>query len=115
MKPAASRRCTSSAMTSRRSSLKGCNDCLTGRSLGSVLSLCSASSLGTPGMSDELHERAFLCWDHARPDRHRLAGVAWDQLDGAGVCRCLEGSGVATLRIGLLEYDGVVVVDPARV
>src|SRR3954465_5054342 len=64
---------------------------------------------------EELDERAFLGWAHARPDRHRLAGVAWDQLDGAGVRRCLKGSGVATLRIGLLEYSGVIAVDLACV
>src|SRR3954471_23646625 len=68
-----------------------------------------------PVLKEELDERAFLCWAHARPDRHRLAGVAWDQLDGAGMRRCLEVGGVAALRVGLLEYGGVVVVDPARV
>src|SRR3954471_5171015 len=57
MKPAASRRCTSSAMARRRSSLKGRSDCLTCRALGSVLSLCSASSLGTPGMTEGFHAK----------------------------------------------------------
>src|SRR4051812_5618435 len=68
-----------------------------------------------PVLTEELDERAFLCWAHACPDRHRLAGVAWDHLDGAGVCRCLKGDGVATLRVGLLDYGGVVLVDLARV
>src|SRR3954470_622190 len=65
-----------------------------------------------PVLTEELDKRAFLCWAHARPDRHHLAGVAWDQLEGAGVHRCLEGGGVATLRIGLLESGGVAAVDP---
>src|SRR3954464_5084942 len=55
-----------------------------------------------PVLTEELDECVFLCWAHARPDRHRLAGVAWDQLDGAGMHRCLEGNGVAALRVGLL-------------
>src|SRR3954469_23242491 len=57
MKPASSSRFTSMAVAFRRSSFIGRSVCLTGRALGSTCNLCSASSLGTPGMSEGFHAK----------------------------------------------------------
>src|SRR3954464_2468376 len=103
MKPAASRCYTSSAMAQPVLFIEGSQRLLDGSHFGvGVEFVLSEFPRDTrhvrglpcedvPVLTEELDERAFLGWAHARPDRHRMAGVAWDQLDGAGVRRCLEG------------------------
>ena len=51
MNPAASSRAISSPIALRLSSAKRRKDCLTGLASGRTCKACSASSLGTPGMS----------------------------------------------------------------
>ena len=55
--PAAKSRATSSPIALRLSSLKRRRNCLTGLNFGSILRVCSASSLSTPGMSEGFHAK----------------------------------------------------------
>jgi hypothetical protein len=63
MKPAASSLGSSFSMASRRSSAKQQRCCRLGVALGSTLSECSISLLGTPGMSAGFHTKmSRLAW-----------------------------------------------------
>ena len=55
--PAAKSLATSSPIALRLSSLNRRRNCFTGLYLGSTLSVCSASCLGTPGMSEGFHAK----------------------------------------------------------
>ena len=55
IKPAANSRATSSPMALHLSSLNRRRNCLIGLNFGSILRVCSASSLDTPGMSEGFH------------------------------------------------------------
>ena len=57
MNLAAKSRATSSPIALRLSSLNRRRNCLTGLNFGSILRVCSASSLGTPGMSEGFHAK----------------------------------------------------------
>ena len=65
-KPAAKSRATSSPMALRLSSLNCRRNCLTSLNFGSILRLCSASSLGTPGMSEGFHAKmSWFSWTNS--------------------------------------------------
>src|SRR3954465_2423623 len=57
MKPAAKSLATSSPIAFLLSSLNRRRNCFTGLYLGSTLRVCSASCLGTPGMSEGFHAK----------------------------------------------------------
>ena len=57
MNPAAKSRATSSPIAFHHSSLNRRRNCLTGLYFGSILRVCSASPLGTPGMSEGFHAK----------------------------------------------------------
>src|SRR3954469_9922502 len=124
MKPAVSRRCTSSAMARRRSSLKGRSNCLTGRTLGSALSLCSASSLGTPGMSEGFHAKMSLFSRRNSMSAPSYAGLmpvpivtVWLELPGTSstVLVCVVASKAEVLppsELGFLSMVGSSLLTP---
>jgi hypothetical protein len=87
--------------------LKGWRDCLTGHFLGSTWSLCSASSIGTPGMSVGLHAKMpRFSW------RYSLSALSYEGVRSPPIMTCwLESPGTSlmlrvcmdTLKVGCAE------------
>src|SRR3954471_17096518 len=113
MKPVSSSRFTSMAVAFRRSSFIGRSVCLTGRALGSTCNLCSASSLGTPGMSEGFHAKMSLFSRRNSMSALSYAGVKpvptmmqWEEAPSLSSTRRVdaEASNVVGAELGVVGF-----------
>ena len=87
MNPAASSRAISSPIARRRSSWNRRSGCLTGLASGLTFSWCSASSLGTPGMS-----LGFQANISRFARRKSMSALSYAESRPAPIRTCLEES-----------------------